>query len=118
MKITQAQPEVDETRCTRCGLCVEACGCDAVKVGDRGPVFTCAEAESRADPGTEAECSCLCEEVCPTGAISWPFEIVLEADASRRANSAEQFGSDPRTDPASTIAQTAGGGGGEKELRC
>jgi formate hydrogenlyase subunit 6/NADH:ubiquinone oxidoreductase subunit I len=118
MKMTQALPQVDETRCTRCGLCEEACSCQAVKVGDDGPVFTCPEAESPADPGAEAECSCLCEEVCPTGAISWPFEIVLEADASRRTSSAEQSGSDVCTDPASTFAQTAGGGGARKEREC
>jgi formate hydrogenlyase subunit 6/NADH:ubiquinone oxidoreductase subunit I len=114
MKMTQAQPEVDERRCTRCGLCVEACSCDAVKVGDHGPVFTCPEAEPRAEAG----CSCLCEEVCPTGAISWPFQIVLDADANGRSSAAEQSGTDSSTGPASTFAQTAGGGGGRKEREC
>jgi formate hydrogenlyase subunit 6/NADH:ubiquinone oxidoreductase subunit I len=80
---TWALPQVDETRCTLCGLCVEACPCQAIELGEQGPVFACPEACPC--HGTDAEvlgCSCLCEEVCPTGAITCAFEIVLEADQS------------------------------------
>jgi formate hydrogenlyase subunit 6/NADH:ubiquinone oxidoreductase subunit I len=80
---TWALPQVDETRCTLCGLCVEACPCQAIELGEQGPVFSCPEACPC--HGTDAEvlgCSCLCEEVCPTGAITCAFEIVLEADQS------------------------------------
>jgi formate hydrogenlyase subunit 6/NADH:ubiquinone oxidoreductase subunit I len=70
-----ALPQVDETRCTLCGLCVEACPCHAVKLGERRPMFDCPEV----CPGTgRPEVCCLCEEVCPTGAITCAFEIVLE----------------------------------------
>jgi len=86
MNTTWALPQVDETLCTLCGLCVEACPCHAVKLEKQEPVFACPEA----CPGhcTDAEaldCSCLCEEVCPTGAIACAFEIVLEADQGEEA---------------------------------
>jgi formate hydrogenlyase subunit 6/NADH:ubiquinone oxidoreductase subunit I len=86
---TWALPQVDETRCTLCGLCVEACPCQAIELGEKGPVFACPEACPC--HGTDAEvlgCSCLCEEVCPTGAITCAFEIVLEADQSEDGLSA------------------------------
>ena len=90
MDTTCALPQVDETRCTLCGLCVEACPCQAVKLGEQGPVFTCPESCPHRSTCDEApDCSCLCEEVCPTGAITCAFEIVLEADQSREATSAK-----------------------------
>lgn len=77
MNTTWALPQVDETRCTLCGLCVEACPCHAVKLGERGPIFTCPETCLPLHTGTEAfDCRFLCEEVCPTGAIICAFEIV------------------------------------------
>jgi formate hydrogenlyase subunit 6/NADH:ubiquinone oxidoreductase subunit I len=86
MNMTWALPQVDETRCTLCGLCVEACPCQAVKLAEQGLVFTCPE--SCPHTLTCAEplgCSCLCEEVCPTGAIACPFEIVFETDQDKEA---------------------------------
>ncbi len=75
MNRTWALPQVDETRCTLCGLCVEACSCQAVQLGERGPIFACPEAclRTRAEA---CDCCCLCEEVCPTSAITCAFEIV------------------------------------------
>jgi len=70
-------PEVDESRCTLCGLCVEACACHAVELGERGPVFIAPERCLRQGECTEdTDCACLCEEVCPTGAITCSFEVV------------------------------------------
>ena len=84
MNTTWALPQVDETRCTLCGLCVGACSCHAIELGEQGPVFTCPETCPCHCTGTEAtDCSCLCEEVCPTGAITCAFEIVFETDQSR-----------------------------------
>jgi formate hydrogenlyase subunit 6/NADH:ubiquinone oxidoreductase subunit I len=84
MNTTWALPQVDETRCTLCGLCVGACPCYAIELREQGPVFTCPEACPGHCTGTETpDCSCLCEEVCPTGAITCAFEIVFEADQSR-----------------------------------
>lgn len=79
MDKTRALPQIDETLCTLCGLCVEACPCHAVELGERGPVFTCPDVCLRARAGV-CNCSCLCEEVCPTGAITCAFEIVLGDD--------------------------------------
>ena len=81
MNTTWGSPQIDETRCTLCGLCVEACTCHAIEMGEHGPVFACPEACPHHCPGTETpDCRCLCEEVCPTGAITCAFEIVLEAE--------------------------------------
>jgi len=69
---------------------VEACPCQAVELGERGPVFTCPEACSHQFTCAEVfGCNCLCEEVCPTGAISCAFEIVLEAERGRRMEDGE-----------------------------
>jgi Fe-S-cluster-containing hydrogenase component 2 len=76
MNETDALPQVDEDRCTLCGLCVEVCPCHAVELGKRGPIFSCPEecSDICACPGEDH----LCEEVYPTGAITCAFEIVLE----------------------------------------
>jgi len=79
MRRTWVLPQVDETRCILCGLCVEACPCDAVRLGERGPIFTCPTV-CPSTCATTFDCHCLCEEVCPTGAIACAFEIVLETD--------------------------------------
>jgi hypothetical protein len=52
-------------------------------MGERGPVFSPVPACNEGADDTEASgtaaacCFYLCEEVCPTGAISSSFEIVL-----------------------------------------
>jgi ferredoxin len=73
--MARALPQVDENLCTLCGLCVEACPCHAVKLEGQGLVFNCEEARRRVH-ADECDCWCLCEEVCPTGALSCAFEIV------------------------------------------
>lgn len=77
MKMCKPLPKVDKELCTRCGLCVEACSCHSLEMGEQGPVFRCADESYSACP-VDFECACLCEEVCPTGAIQCVFEIVLE----------------------------------------
>jgi Fe-S-cluster-containing hydrogenase component 2 len=72
-------PYVDESLCTQCGLCVEACPCGGVAMGDTGPVFACPDVCSLAEDETCDEW-CLCEELCPNAAIVCAFEIVLEAE--------------------------------------
>ncbi|HEY71910.1 MAG: 4Fe-4S ferredoxin [Chloroflexi bacterium] len=72
MDAVYISPQVDRASCTLCGLCVEACRCHVVEMGERGPVFNC-----ELCPSTGAcDCWYLCEEVCPTGAITCAFEIV------------------------------------------
>jgi ferredoxin len=76
---TWTSPQVDESRCTLCGLCVELCPGHAVEMGERGPVFDCPELCPIHQNGAVAlDFFCLGEEVCPTGAIAFSFEIVLE----------------------------------------
>lgn len=77
--MAQSLTQVDENLCTLCGLCVDACPCGAVQLVDEQLIFSCQEAcchiclEAIDD-------WCLCEEVCPTGAITCAFEIVVEVD--------------------------------------
>ena len=62
-------PLLNQLQCNKCGLCVEVCpGKAIVSVGG---VVTIIETE---------ECGwCLqCEVICPTGALTCPYEIVLE----------------------------------------
>ena len=62
-------PVVDPGKCKGCGLCISVCQCGAlVLVGHTVTVIE-----------TEACGWCTeCELVCPNGAISCPFEIVIE----------------------------------------
>ncbi len=62
-------PLIVVEKCNGCGLCISVCRCDAlVMVGN---VVTAVEVE---DCGWCTQC----EAVCPTGAITCPFEIVIE----------------------------------------
>lgn len=64
-------PIVYPDRCNGCGLCIDACVCNAlVLVDDR---ITVTE-------NTECGWCLVCEIVCPTDAIAFPFEIVIEDD--------------------------------------
>ena len=81
MGTTLPLPRVDLARCTRCGLCVEACPCHAIEMTEDGPLFHCGEV---CHPGgvcpEGGDCWCVCQEVCPEGAIECPFEIVFEGE--------------------------------------
>jgi len=70
-------PQLDEELCSRCGLCVSACPCSSVELEEDKVLFSCPEVCSGAVKQA-CSCGCLCEEVCPTGAISVSFEIVLD----------------------------------------
>ncbi len=62
-------PRVDQAKCNGCGLCLSVCVCGAlVMVNNRVSVI---------ETETCGWCT-QCEAVCPTGAISCPFEIVFE----------------------------------------
>lgn len=61
-------PVIDVEKCDGCGLCVGVCQCDALAVVN--DVITIVEAVC--DWCTD------CELVCPTGAITCPFEIIIE----------------------------------------
>ena len=79
---TEALPEVDDARCGRCGLCVQVCPWHAVQMGESGPRFSCPDACAVAGVHAELGFYCMCEEACPSGAISWPFDIVMATSQS------------------------------------
>ena len=70
------RPVLAETKCTGCGLCMTACPCGAVCLVEGRPVFRCGD-YCREHPHCVAleRCAWPCEDACPTGAISCPFEI-------------------------------------------
>jgi len=67
-----AVPIVDREKCSGCGLCVSVCRCGILEVVDGVVVVR----ERKGCDRCLNWCA-LCESVCPTGAISYPFEIVL-----------------------------------------
>ena len=62
-------PEIDQEKCNCCGLCISVCSCNALVLVLN--VLTIVETE-------ECGWCTMCEAVCPTGAITCPFEIVIE----------------------------------------
>lgn len=62
-------PEIDRELCSGCGLCLTVCSGEALVLVDN--VIVIMESE-------ECDYCTQCEAVCPTGAISCPFEIVIE----------------------------------------
>jgi len=62
-------PSFDESKCNGCGLCVDVCSCHS---------FIFVETILRMIETTECDYCQQCEMVCPTGAISFSFEIVDE----------------------------------------
>ena len=67
-------PETYQERCNGCGLCVDACARNILVLVDN--LITVTE---------DDKCGwcLLCEIVCPTGAITCPFEIVVESDIQK-----------------------------------
>jgi NAD-dependent dihydropyrimidine dehydrogenase PreA subunit len=62
-------PIIDIQKCDGCGLCVDVCHCHALILSEN--IVTVIATED-CDWCTE------CEIVCLTGALSCPFEIVIE----------------------------------------
>ena len=62
-------PLINSEKCNGCGLCIRVCSCRSLVLVNN--VITIIEKE-------ECVWCTECEAVCPTGAISCPFEIVIE----------------------------------------
>lgn len=62
-------PLIDRQKCNGCALCLQVCSCQALVLVEN--VVTVIETE-------ECGWCTQCEAICPTGAISCPFEIVME----------------------------------------
>jgi MinD superfamily P-loop ATPase len=67
--VALALPEISAPKCTGCGSCVEICHVDALVMMDSVAIVL---SPDRCDYCTE------CELVCPEGAISCPFEVIIE----------------------------------------
>ena len=68
-------PVVDESRCNGCGLCATVCRC-GILVMTNGVVSVVPKKKCM-----DGNCCCsICERVCPLGAITCPFEIILEEE--------------------------------------
>jgi len=66
-------PTIEPARCNGCGLCVEVCHCGVLAIVDN-VVKLNIKPECK---GCTHWCA-LCELVCPNGAISYPFDVVIE----------------------------------------
>jgi MinD superfamily P-loop ATPase len=62
-------PIIDVHKCDGCGLCVDVCHCNALAIVNK--TITIIET-------VECDWCTDCEAVCPTGAISCPFEIIIQ----------------------------------------
>ncbi len=62
------KPEIELDKCDGCGLCVGVCLRHGLVLVDE--VITIVEA-------ADCDWCTQCEAVCPTGAISCPFEIIV-----------------------------------------
>jgi len=62
-------PVIDPQKCDGCGLCVGVCHRNALAIVNN--IITIIET-------VECDWCTDCEAVCPTGAISCPFEIILQ----------------------------------------
>ncbi len=62
-------PVVDQEKCNGCGLCISVCTCKGLVLVNN--VVAVLET-------IECDWCTWCEAVCPAGAISCPFEIILE----------------------------------------
>jgi Fe-S-cluster-containing hydrogenase component 2 len=66
-------PAIEPEKCNGCGLCISVCPCKVLVLVDN--VVT------RKEKNQCHQCTrwcAKCDEVCPTGAISYSFEIVTE----------------------------------------
>jgi len=69
MKAVAEMPVIDPQKCDGCGLCVGVCHLNALAIVN--DIITIIET-------VECDWCTDCELVCPTGAISCPFEIIIQ----------------------------------------
>lgn len=63
------KPSFDSEKCNLCGLCTTVCECHR---------FILADGKLTMSETVECQWCQQCELVCPTGAITFPFEVVIE----------------------------------------
>ena len=62
-------PLIDVEKCNGCGLCISVCPCDGLVLIENVINFLKPEG---------CDWCIQCEVVCPSGAIAFPFEVVVE----------------------------------------
>jgi ferredoxin len=66
-------PIIDVKKCNGCGICVSVCACKALVMVNNVVTYI------KPEPYKECNRWCAqCELACPQGAITCPFEIVIE----------------------------------------
>jgi len=81
--MTSFTPLLHRERCTKCGLCMLACPCRAITMGEEGPVFHCAESCTHSPTCVVVRYGlCPCEEACPVQAIECSFAITSSKENS------------------------------------
>ena len=66
-------PVIDREKCNGCSLCVGVCRCKVFVMVDNIATIV-----KRKECVSCSRWCTLCEEVCPTGALSCPLEILIE----------------------------------------
>jgi len=62
-------PHLNQAKCNACGLCVSVCARLGLVLNEKNIRFL---------ESVECDWCQQCELVCPTGAVTFPFEVVIE----------------------------------------
>jgi len=65
-------PEIDQTKCNGCGLCISVCL--------HGGIILVDDPVAAAVDTADCDWCAVCEAVCPTGAIRCAYEIVFGSE--------------------------------------
>jgi ferredoxin len=67
--LNMPEPQINNSKCNGCGLCVSVCEKNGLKIAQGVAIFI---------SGQDCNWCGYCEAVCASGAIGCPYEIVIE----------------------------------------